>query len=269
MSLSIKWGDNNSADGGFITFDAVTAYSRNYSGRVTSHPVDSGSMITDSFIKENPKFTVSAVITGIDLSTGSFNLQDEEGNRPSNTRFAPNPVSVNSTDQSVLTKFLPDSIGQFIPDTQPNVVMDDVRASIVDQIGELLSDLVSGVRVNRETGRFENDINLLKLYSYQDGLLNKVINNIVMTSIQFKEAPETGYALYCDMTFEQVSFATLKLTDIPTDVANAVKPQAASKESLGRTDSTVKDPDDPDNTDPDSKTDDLDKIRTTPGFDLQ
>lgn len=269
MTIAIKWGDNNSEDGGFIHFDSVTVYTENYSGQVTKHAIDGGASVTDHFIRDNSKFTMSAVITGVDISTGSYNLQDEEGNRPFNTRFAPTATSVNSTDQSVLTKFIPDSIGQFLPDTEPSVTMDDARASLLEQIHGLLSELVSGVRVNRETGRFENDINLLKLYSYRDGLLNKVTNNIVLTSIQFKEDPNTGYALYCDMTFEQVSFATLKLAEIPTDVSEAVKPKAAAKKSEGKVGSTVKDTDDLDNTDIESKKDDLDRIRTTPGFDLR
>ena len=93
-------------------------------------------------------------------------------------------------------------------------------------------------------------------------MLNKVINNLVITSIQFNENPDTGYGLYCDISLEQVTFATLKLTEIPRDVVEAVRPGASEKQSLGRTDSTVKDSDDPDNDDPDSKKDDIDRLRT-------
>ena len=114
MSLAISWGDSSIQDGGLIYCDAVTSYTQNYSGQVSKHPIDSGGLVTDHYIKSNPIFTIGAVITGVDISTGTYLIQDLDGNSPYNSNQAPNAVSVNSTDQSVLKKFIPDSIGQFL-----------------------------------------------------------------------------------------------------------------------------------------------------------
>lgn len=243
MSLALEWGDSSVQDGGFIYLSAVTSYTQNYAGQVTKHPIDGGSNVTDHYIRSNPIFTIGAVITGVDISTGTYLIQDLDGNNPYNSNQAPNAVSVNSTDQSVLKKFIPDSIGQFLSDSQPEVVVDSRRADLIEQIRQALIDLTAGVVFNDKTGQFDPSIQLVRLFEYDNTLLRKVINNLVMTKITFKEDPNTGYGLYCDITFEQVTFAFLKKTTIPKDVQDSLKKKASSKNSKGKQDSTPQDVD--------------------------
>ena len=253
MSLAISWGDSSIQDGGLIYCDAVTSYTQNYSGQVSKHPIDSGGLVTDHYIKSNPIFTIGAVITGVDISTGTYLIQDLDGNSPYNSNQAPNAVSVNSTDQSVLKKFIPDSIGQFLSDSTPEVIVDTRRADLLEQIRQALIDLTAGVVFNDKTGNFDPSIQLVRLFEYDNTLLRKVINNLVMTKITFKEDPNTGYGLYCDITFEQVTFAFLKKTTIPKDVQDSLKKKASSKASKGKQDSTPQDVgtgDSPKDTDP-------------------
>lgn len=243
MSLAIGWGDSSDQDGGFIYCDAVQAYTQNYSGSVTKHPVDGGSNITDHYIKSNPIFTIGAVITGVDISTGTYLIQDLDGNAPYNSNEAPTAVSVKSTDLSVLKKFIPDSIGQFLSDSTPDVVIDSRRTDLIEQIRQALIDLTAGVVFNEKSGQFDPSIQLVRLFEYDNTLLRKVINNLVMTKITFKEDVNTGYGLYCDITFEQVTFAFLKKTVIPKDVQNSLKKKASTKASKGKQDSTPQDVD--------------------------
>lgn len=269
MTLAVRWGENNAEDGGFLFFDCVTVYTQEYSGTVTAHPVDSGANITDHYIKNNSRFTLSGVITGVDVSTGSALIQDLEGSFPFNTRLAPNTVSVTSTDDSVLNQFIPDSIGQFLPDTQPQVVMDSARAEIIDQVRDALIDLTSGTKLNEETGQFDSNIQIVRLFEYKGTLLNRILNNLVITSVRFNEDASTGNALYCDITFEQVTFAFLKKTEIPKDVQRPVQKKASPKKSIGKCDSTVKDSNSSSNTDPQGKKDainDADELRNIPLF---
>lgn len=241
MSLAISWGDSSLNEGGFIYCDAVTSYTQNYAGQVTKHPIDAGGNVTDHFIKSNPIFTIGAVITGVDISTGTYLIQDLDGNAPYNSNEAPTAVSVNSTDQSVLKKFIPDSIGQFLSDDTPEVVVDSRRTDLIEQIRQALIDLTSGIIFNDRTGQFDPSIQLVRLFEYDNTLLRKVINNLVMTKITFKEDANTGYGLYCDITFEQVTFAFLKKTVIPKDVQDSLKKKTASKASKGKQDSTPQD----------------------------
>jgi hypothetical protein len=246
VSLAISWGDSSVQEGGLIYCDAVTSYTQNYSGQVTKHPVALGGNITDHYIKSNPVFTIGAVITGVDISTGTYLIQDLDGNSPYNSNEAPNAVSVNSTDQSVLKKFIPDSIGQFLSDSAPEVVVDARRTDLIEQIRQALVDLTAGVIFNEKTGQFDHSIQLVRLFEYDNTLLRKVINNLVMTKITFKEDANTGYGLYCDITFEQVTFAFLKKTTIPKDVQESLKKKAAPKASKGKQGSTPQDVDGPD-----------------------
>lgn len=238
MSLALRWGNDNEEGGGFIYMDSVTAYTQNYSGKVTSHPVDGGANISDHFVKDNNKITISAVITGVDISTGTYLIQDLVGNAPFNSQEAPTAVSVNSTDQSVLKKFIPDSIGQFLSDSTPEVIVDSRRTDLLEQIRQALVDLTSGVLFNEKTGQFDPNIQIVRLFEYDKTLLRKVINNLVMTNLIFKEDPNTGYGLYCDLTFEQITFAFLKKTTIPKDITNSLKKKASDKSSKGKQDST-------------------------------
>lgn len=239
MTLCIKWGEDDPENGGMLYFDAVLLYTQNYKGQVTKHPIDGGGLIVDHYVKDNPAFTVSAVITGVDISTGSYLITDaEDTTTPFNVGVAPSAVSVNSTDDSILKKFIPDSVGQFLSDATPEISMDSQRADLIEQIRQMMIDLMSGIKFNEETNQFDSNIQIIQLFEYDKTLLKRIINNLVITDITFREEANTGYALYCDIKFEQVTFAFLKKTIIPLDVQNALKKKSASKSSKGKQDST-------------------------------
>lgn len=254
MTIAIRWGEDNDVEGGgFIYLDAVTVYTQNYSGQVTKHPIANGGKVTDHFIRDNPVITLSAVITGVDISTGTYLIQDLVGNSPFNVNEPPTAVSVTSTDQSVLKTFLPDSIGQFLNDNTPEVVLDSRRTDLMEQIRQALIDLSSGFVFDQNTGQFNPEVQVLRLFEFEGAVLKRIINNLVMTKITFKEDAKSGYALYCDMTFEQVTFAFLKKAVIPKDVVNSLKKKASTKDSKGKQDSTPQDVDSgdgPKDTDP-------------------
>lgn len=239
MSLALRWEDANG--GGFIYLDSVTLYSQDYSGKVTSHAIDAGGTVTDHFIKSNARYKISAVISGIDISTGTYLIQDAEGNYAYNSNLPLTPVSVNSTDSSVLRKFIPDSVGQFLSDPTPEVVTDTARTDLLDQIRDGLISLTSGEILNPETGEFNPSIQLVNLYEFDGYKLSRVINRLVMTGLNFRETPDTGYALYCDFSFEQVTFASLKKTTIPQDVQSSLKKKASPKAAKGKQDSQPQD----------------------------
>lgn len=243
MSLMISWGDGTGDidTSGRIFLDAVTAYTQSHTGKVTSHPIDGGTNISDHFVKDNSKFNITAVITAIDISTDNFLIMDPEGNTAINTRIAPSSVSVNSTDNSVLKRLIPSSIGQFFSDTKPTVIVDGAREDQLEQIRGLLVNLMSGVIFNEKTSQFDPNIQIVTLYEFDGAILRKPVYNLVLTNMIFREDQNTGYGLYCNFTFEQVTFALLKKTTIPKDVAQPIKKKSESKVSKGKQDSTPQD----------------------------
>lgn len=252
MSFAIKWGDESPENAGFIYFDAVTNWNQHYSGEVTSHPIDGGGNISDHFIRHNPKFTLSGVISSIDLSTNSWLISDSTGTEnPYNVKQAPSSVSVLSTDNSVLNKFIPSSIGQFIPDTTPVVLLDPqfIGQEVIDSIKDALIRLVySGKKYNDKTGQFDSVINTVTIYEYGGSSGTNITRawpqysteKIVITDITFKEDVESGFGLYCDVSFEQVEFVSLKKVSVPKNVVSSLAKKSAQKEDTGKIDSTVK-----------------------------
>lgn len=246
MSLALRSGDIGDEKGFFIYFDAVTSYSQNYSGGVTKHPIDSGSSIVDHFTRENPVITISAVVTGVDVSTGSFNITGLDGERAHNVREAPNAVSVEGGDESLISKFIPSSIGQFLPESIPEPILDDARESVIEQVRAALSDLIVGVKYNEATGKEEPNINLVYLYEYNGTLLNRVVSHLVVTNVEFSESVDSGEGLFCDITLEQVQFVGLRREAVPSEYTQEMAAASAAKESKGKQDSTEKDPEESD-----------------------
>lgn len=245
MSLSIKWGDEAPESSGFLYFDAVSIYTQNYKGKLTQHPIDGGGLISDHFVRSNPVITISAVITGVDISTGTFIISDPEGREtPYNAQIAPKATSVTSTDNSLLNRFLPNSISQFLPDTVPQVTMDEQRGNILEDIRDMLVRLVySGKKYNDITQQFDSVIQSVKLYEYQGSVIVRQLpayenEKLVITDVTFKEDANSGFALYCDIKFEQVEFVSLQKTVVPKDVAAALNKKAATNNNKGKIDST-------------------------------
>ena len=252
MSFALSWQPDEVQAGGFLLFDSVTSWNRSYSGTVSEHPIDSGGSVADHFVSANPTFTLSAVISDVDISTTSALLADADGNEPSNTNLPPSAVVVESTDASVLMKFIPSTVAQFLPDTTPSVVVDDFKGDIfgttLEGVQDILANLISGEGVNQITGQWEAIIRPVFLYE-TDGFLTLVkklpaddTKSLIMTNLSFREDTETGYSLYADMTFRLVRFANLKKVTLPPDLVQApVKKKVATKKSLGKCDSTPKD----------------------------
>lgn len=245
MSLAIKWGDEAPESSGFLFMDAVTVYTQSYRGKLTQHPIDGGGLISDHFVRENPVITISAVITGVDISTGTFLISDPENKEtPYNAQVAPAATSVNSTDGSLLRQFIPNSISQFLPDTIPEVVMADSRDNILEDIRDMLIRLVySGKKYNDITQQFDSVIQSVKLYEYQGNVIVRQLpafenEHLVITDVTFKEDANSGFALYCDIRFEQVEFVSLQKTVIPKDVAASLNKKAPTNSNKGKVDST-------------------------------
>lgn len=253
MSFALKWEPDETQAGGFIYFDAVVAFSQSYKGSVTKHPISTGGNISDHFIRENPSFTLAVVMSSVDISNSPYNLMDEDGDQPFNTRKAPTAVSVNSTDQSSLTKYIPDSIGQFLSERTPDIVMDDARENTNQSVEELLTSLITGSGYNLITGLPQVTIREVTLYETDSVVLKKKLptdtGSLVVTSVGFREDANTGRAVYCDLTLEQVTFVELKKTALPTDVRTRLKAKAASKKAINKCDGTVRDANDASNKD--------------------
>jgi len=256
MTLALRWGlsEPNEA-GGFVYFDAVSLYTRNFRGQVTKHPVDGGGRITDHFIKENPIYNISAVISGVDVSGENLLISDTDGLVPFNYDPVIQQASVGDSGLvNKLKRFIPNSIGQFIPDADgDDVTLQAERDDKTADVDSLLQNLLTGKRFNPVTNQLDPYVQVVRLYEYSDFGIAKIVEDLVLTSFVVREDVNTGEGLFCELTLEQVEFVSLERTEIPQNIRASLQGKAAGKSSKGKQDSTVKDvgdPNGPDDTDP-------------------
>lgn len=234
MTIGIKLpiSDDNSEDGFFIYFDSVTTYTRSIKGSVTKNPTARGPAITDNFISENPTFGFSAVVSFADISSVYSLIRDDQQNIANNAIDQPIAATVDPNTGGLLN-FLPESIGQFLPNFQQGVTVDGARTNYKDYVEACLDRLMTGEVYNTKTRRTETRIRPIKLFEFQGVELTKIYDDICLISKDVRETVDSGNALFCDLQFEKVKFVKLGTTQISPDVVKAMKTKAAPKAKKG------------------------------------
>lgn len=222
MTVAIK-----RKNGDLIWFDAVLQFSRQYSASVTQHPIESGGVITDHTILDNPIIQLSGVISDADfnLARPIITQSDADNFKITNKQFvnnAPVNTKVTITEQNTLGRFLPESVGQFLP--VPTISV-EVPASSKPKSAEMLQDDIRSMWQSRE--EFE-------LISFRGSTIEDTFDNCIITSLDFTETPDGGDALYPNLTIERVTYVKSANVKIPQDVQDSVKEQASPNQGKGR-----------------------------------
>lgn len=239
MSLGIKFGDisDPNSTSGFVYMDAVTQYTRDFKGQVTSHPIGSGGKISDHFIRDNPVYSFTAVISGADISIGREFIRDESGDTPMNVFNDIDEVKIKGNENNLLS-LVPDSISQYFVDAESSVYVSSNRRR----------DTLKSVRNVMETLFDKDGLSLITMYEYKNNTMDKIIDPLVMTSLSFTESPESGLALYINVTLEKITFTKLDTAVLdkkevaklnPKTVKPEIKSQAAPLENKGNKNSTI------------------------------
>lgn len=240
MSLAIKFGDptDPSSVSGAVYFDAVTDFKKDWSGRVTEHPIEAGASITDHFVSNNPKIKIKGVISHVDFSSIPQTLS-LDGEPVLNSNARPDAVQVGNLG-SVLRNVVPASISQFLPNISPNVIVDGKsRTNHKDSIELMMREMLNGLYFNQERQRWENRMTTTILYEIIGGSAANPIQDLVVTSFDVDETVETGSALFVDMTLEQVRFVTLEKAEAPKAQRGSATARAtASTKNKGNANST-------------------------------
>lgn len=257
-----------------LHFDAVTDYSRSIKGSVAKHPVDKDGEINDHFSSSNTEYRISGIVSHADISLDSFLIKDERGvDTVTNYNGQPYPVTVTGGDGGLLSKLIPDSVGQFIPSKPPEVLVNKKEKS--NEVGE---EVQSTEDIGEEEGGFDEVTRVDQTNLVRDKLMastrhltlndkarNKsesivfsplmveiyrfdrlgnttesIIRNLILTDIEEKENAETSGALFLDLTLEEVRFSSLE-EEVVVEEKKTVGVTGASKtENLGTKDTVVK-----------------------------
>lgn len=230
MSFALKYGslDRPTEEVGLIYLDATTQYSRDFSGQVSSHPLANGTQISDHYTRQNPKYNLTAVISGVDINTWTYLIQDSEGIIPTNT-YDNEPVSISAPSEGMF-KFLPDTLGQFFEPEEPEIIFDTGRTDYTPKVQESLIRLMEGFVYDPETDFWRSNVQLVTLYEFDGVLLKNVIPNLVITSMRFQEDVNSGDALHVSLGMEQVTFSFLRRVKLDQKIAKQFADQAAEKD---------------------------------------
>lgn len=236
MSLGLKYTSDTKDDGEsfFIVFDAIQSYTKTIKGSITRHPIAGGKLITTNYTRDNPTFGFTGIISVADITNLMENVRDEDGGIPNNNNGQPGEVLVND-NTSTLNNLIPASISQFLPDSNASVSLatDLIRTNYKDFVAQILERLMSGEKYDEESKRIKTFIRPIKLYEFLGANIDKVIDNVVLTSYTVKEEIDTGDCLICDLEFEQVKFVSLRTSALPKDVVPSLNKKATAKQNKG------------------------------------
>lgn len=195
-------------NGDLIWFDAILQFSEKYTGQVSSHPLESGNVVSDHTVINNLVMTLNGIISDADfnMTRPSVTDSDAENWHISNKQFVNNsPVkdAVVITYSPGINQYLPDSIAQFITPSTPEVIV-PVYDRPMASLG--IKDRLTYMQRNAE---------IFSLVDFHGDKIWRVLDNCVLTSLDFTEVAEAGEAIFPNMTIEQCRFATTKMTKIP------------------------------------------------------
>lgn len=172
------------ASSDIITLSCVTSFDESYTGSVSSHPIESGSTITDHVTSDNDKFKVSGVVSDYDFLNPSKDLATKK----------------EGYDDGYLRSAVTASFANGLLNTYGAVVPDKQRA-------EYIKRRLIDIRKNSL---------LVTILEYPDSGELVQHTDCILTSLSFKEDENSGYAVYPDMSFEKINVVQVKVEEVNT-----------------------------------------------------
>ncbi len=215
MALALMFEDDSVA-----YLDAVTTYAKSKSSNISSHPVDRSALVTDHVSKDNPVFTISAVVSAGDFQTTRTRASDLLEGSDLHTSLSPSsnlPVTGGTISApSTLLDYLPGSVQQILGGVDTtNITLNPFRG---------YTHQIARDRFNRA---WENsEIITILDYDYDIGTGRyaaiRVVENCILERFNDTETVDTGDSLSAEFTFRQIRYATVKEVDVEISRAPAV-----------------------------------------------
>ncbi|TCQ84234.1 phage baseplate protein [Pseudomonas sp. JUb52] len=212
-----------------IWLDAVLQFDQQYQSTVTNHAVETGVNISDHVIEQNDKFRVRGVITDADFNRDRpqvrfGSLTDEELDQEIRYKAFSNYNPVYDAPRidmgpPALGISLPASVTQFLGNNTPTVTLTPREA------------IFPATQVATTLKAMQKSRDVVKVIEYRHDGSYVLHENLIMTSISDNLDPDSGDAMYPDMTFERVRYANVSTTKIPQQL---MKNKVAEKKVKGK-----------------------------------
>ena len=176
------------ASSDIITLSCVTSFDESYTGSVSSHPIESGSTITDHVTSDNDKFKVSGVVSDYDFLNPSKDLALED-------------VSLSK---------------EGFPDASRSELTASFANGLLNTYGYFIPDKYRAEYIKRRLIDIRKNSLLVTILEYPDSGELVQHTNCILTSLSFKEDENTGYAVYPEMAFEKINVVQVKVEEVNT-----------------------------------------------------
>lgn len=215
MIYVIKTANND-----VILFDSVLAFSESYQGSVTSHQVEDGSKISDNVTVENVKIKTQGVVTDYNF----FNPIKDAGNQKVPGYDYPRQYG----SMLINTKGEPETNANVAIPSDYSGTDNDVNVSVKAAMDVVKQRLIE-IQQKKE---------FITVLGYNTDGKDSVVDrfpNCIITDIAFNQNPESGYALYPDITIEQVNVVKVKVLAASSDkiINDILNGQAAGLDGKG------------------------------------
>ncbi len=201
-----------------ILFDSILSFSESYQGSVTSHAVEDGSKISDNIVTENLKLKIQGMVTdynfwnplkdaanvavpGYDYNrTGALGLTDSNGSPALSDAPVPSDYAGKDNDTNTSVKAAMDVVRQRLITIQRS-------KEIVTVLGYIVRE--------------------------KDSLIVKY-ENCVITDLSFDTSPDGGYAIYPNISIEQINVVKVKVTQAEADKITVAKVAGQGTDTTGK-----------------------------------
>lgn len=207
MSVVIKTSSNQ-----LIWFDAVLSFNENNTGTVSSHPIQRGSTISDHLIRNNKQFSIQGIVSNWDFQIDRDLIALFIDGVQYAGQSVDGVVRVSSDKPSPLSKFIPESVSAFInTDAVPNIEVDEVpRQDAARAVKSYLQSIFNNTEF----------VSIIKLK--ENGEVEEVFNDLLITSCNISETPDTGDSLQVSIALEKIKIVDTQTVYVGRVVAKVV-----------------------------------------------
>jgi len=209
MIYVLKVQDTNDV----IVFDSIEGFSEGRNGQVTSHPVEDGTRISDHIIVDNKRIKLQGVVSDYNF----FNPVKDYLNFRAPEYTYNRTEALNRADKA--GNFTKEGVDVPSAYARPDAAVMGSMQAVKDKLEEVHTKKLL--------------LTVLRYATDGKGSVIDPLTNCVLTDLSFNERPDGGYALYCDLSLEQITTVTVQVLEasapkiVPTALADAAAAGAA------------------------------------------
>ena len=193
------------ANGEQFLFDAVTAFEIAHSGSVAENPIERKSAVADHFTHNNPQIRISGVVSGADYNNKVPVGQSFINQYP----VYSTPIVGGNNGESLLESLIPESY-KWLIDSDGEIPISFTETEDRKWLKKAAEDWLTSLFANKE---------IVSVLKFESGVLYALFDNYIITDLSFKEDPDSGLALFPEISLKYVRRFSVQSTSLPSELS--------------------------------------------------